>query len=98
VNALFFICYSFANFSAVWLFGHVVPTLGFNTMFNILGLMAVVALVIHTRVETFKITEMPFVTGIKGYEAVALTLTPGLTPETQEQETVKDEQIKTQVN
>jgi hypothetical protein len=35
-------------------------------------------------------TEMPFVTGIKGYEAVALTLTPGR-PEKQEQETAKDE-------
>ena len=77
MNALLFIGFSFANFSAVFLFGHVVPTLGFNIMFYILGVMAVIALIIHTRVETSKITEMPFVTGIKGYEAVALTITPG---------------------
>ena len=77
VNALFFICYSFANFSAVWLFGHVVPTLGFNIMFYIFGLMNVAALMIHMRVDTFKMTDMPFVTGMKGYEAVALAFTPG---------------------
>ena len=77
VNALFFICYSFANFSAVWLFGHVVPTLGFNTMFFILGLMTVTALIIHMRVDTLKMTDMPFVTGMKGYEALALASTPG---------------------
>lgn len=39
--------------------------------------MTVAALMIHMRVDTFKMTEMPFVTGVKGYEAVALALTPG---------------------
>ena len=41
------------------------------------GFMNVAALMIHMRVDTFKMTDMPFVTGMKGYEAVALAFTPG---------------------
>jgi len=48
---------------AVWINAVVVPALGYSTLFNILGIMSCISMVINYRLQYTFETFMPFVKG-----------------------------------
>lgn len=62
VNALFFIAFGFASTFGVFLFGSIVPILGWTILFYILGGMTCISLFINWKVQYTFETKMPFVT------------------------------------
>jgi len=61
VNALFFVAFGLASTFGVFLFGQVVPILGWNILFIMLGAMTCVSLVINWKLQYKFDTFMPFV-------------------------------------
>jgi hypothetical protein len=51
VNALFFVAFGLASTFGVFLFGQVVPILGWNILFIMLGAMTCVSLVINWKLQ-----------------------------------------------
>ena len=62
VNALFFIAYSSACLTAVWLFDIAVPALAFKGVFYVLGFMSTVSIFLNSTVTTTFETFMEFTT------------------------------------
>jgi len=63
VNALFFIAFGGSSMFAVWINSAVVPALGYNALYTILGGMSCISMVINYRLQYTFETFMPFVKG-----------------------------------
>lgn len=61
MNALFFVAFGVSSMFGVWLYGVIVPLVGFGVLFNVLGSMTCISLVINWKLKYSFETKMPFV-------------------------------------